>query len=115
MTVPGNILHEATRTPELAATKITHSWGGFVAYTFDELPHLGRDADGIHYCMGYCGNGISLVSYFGTRLAQQLLGKPERATALDGLSFQTRPFYTGDPWFLSLAVAYYKLRDRLNV
>jgi glycine/D-amino acid oxidase-like deaminating enzyme len=100
--------------PELAATKITHSWGGFVAYTFDALPHLGRDADGIYYCLGYCGNGISLASYFGTRLAQQLLGKPEGSTALDGLTFQTRPFYTGDPWFLPLAIAYYKLRDRLS-
>ena len=101
--------------PELARTKITHSWMGFVAYTFDTLPHLGRQADGIHYCMGYCGSGVSLGSYFGTRLAQQILGKPEGRTGLDGLIFQTRPFYTGDPWFLSASILYYKLRDRLNV
>jgi glycine/D-amino acid oxidase-like deaminating enzyme len=101
--------------PELAATKISHSWMGFVAYTFDTLPHLGRQADGIHYCMGYCGSGVSLASYFGTRLGQQLLGKPEGRTALDGLMFQTRPFYTGDPWFMAAAIAYYKMRDRLNI
>ncbi len=108
--------HHMTRIfPELAATRISHSWMGFVAYTFDTLPHLGRQADGIHYCMGYCGSGVSLASYFGTRLAQQLLGKPEGRTALDGLMFQTRPFYTGDPWFLAASIAYYKLRDRLNI
>jgi glycine/D-amino acid oxidase-like deaminating enzyme len=99
--------------PELAATKISRSWGGFIAYTFDALPHLGRQADGLHYCMGYCGSGVSLAPYFGTRLAQQLLGKPEGRTALDDLKFQTRPLYSGDPWFLSLAIAYYRLRDRL--
>jgi glycine/D-amino acid oxidase-like deaminating enzyme len=99
--------------PELAATKISYSWGGFIAYTFDALPHLGRHSDGIHYCMGYCGSGVSLAPYFGTRVAQQLLGKPEGHTALDALTFQTRPFYSGNPWFLPAAIAYYRLRDHL--
>ena len=101
--------------PELAATKISHSWMGFVAYTFDTLPHLGRQVDGIYYCMGYCGSGVSLAPYFGTKLAQQILGKPEGRTALDGVTFQTRPFYTGDPRFLGISIAYYKIRDRVNV
>ena len=101
--------------PELAQTRVSHSWMGFVAYTFDTLPHLGRQQDGIHYCMGYCGSGISLASYFGTRIGQQILGRHEGATALDGLMFQTRPLYSGDPWFLAPSIAYYKLRDRLNI
>jgi glycine/D-amino acid oxidase-like deaminating enzyme len=101
--------------PELAATKISRSWGGFIAYTFDALPHLGQHVDGIHYCMGYCGSGVSLAPYFGTRLAQQLLGKPEGRTALDGLTFQTRPLYSGNPWFIPAAIAYYQLRDRLEI
>jgi glycine/D-amino acid oxidase-like deaminating enzyme len=99
--------------PELAAAKITHSWGGFIGYTFDALPHLGRNADGIHYCMGYCGSGVSLAPYFGTRLAQQLLGNAEGRTALDGLTFQTHRWYSGDPWFVPAAIAFYRLRDRL--
>jgi glycine/D-amino acid oxidase-like deaminating enzyme len=101
--------------PELASSRISHSWMGFVAYTFDTLPHLGRQSDGIHYCMGYCGSGVSLASYFGTRLGQQILGKAEGRTALDGVAFQTRPFYTGDPWFLAASIAFYKIRDRLNL
>ncbi len=99
--------------PELATTKISHSWSGLVAFTFDALPHLGRQADGIHYSLGYCGSGVSLAPYFGTRLAQQLLGRPEGRTALDGLTFQTRPFYSGNPWFLPAVIAYYRFRDRL--
>jgi glycine/D-amino acid oxidase-like deaminating enzyme len=101
--------------PELAATKVSRSWGGFVAYTFDALPHLGRYPDGLHYCMGYCGSGVSLAPYFGTRLAQQMMGKPEGRTALDGLNFATRPFYTGKPWFLPAVITGYWLRDRLKL
>jgi glycine/D-amino acid oxidase-like deaminating enzyme len=107
--------HMTSIFPELAATKITHSWMGFVAYTFDTMPHLGRMTDGIYYCAGYCGSGVSLASYFGTRIGQQVLGKPEGRTGIDGLGFPTRPFYGGDPWFLGPAIMYYKVRDKLNI
>jgi len=101
--------------PELGQTRITHGWMGFVAYTFDTLPHLGRTQDGLYYCMGYCGSGVSLASYFGTRIGQQIAGKAEGRTGLDGITFQTRPLYTGTPWFLPASIAWYKLRDSLNV
>ncbi|MSP89821.1 MAG: FAD-binding oxidoreductase [Alphaproteobacteria bacterium] len=96
--------------PELADVHISHSWSGFVAYTFDELAHVGRH-DGVHYAMGYCGSGVGMAGYLGMRLGQQVLGKPKGATGLDGLSFQTRPFYTGNPWFLAPSVMYYRWRD----
>lgn len=99
--------------PELAAVRVTHSWHGFVAYTFDTMPHLGR-WDGVHYAMGYCGSGVSLATYFGTRIGQQLLGLAEGRTALDGLGFPTRPLYGGRPWFLVPTLAWYRLRDRLG-
>lgn len=98
--------------PELASVKITHSWCGLVAYTFDELAHIGRQ-EGIHYAMGYCGSGVGMGSYLGMRLGQQVLGLSEGATGFDGLPFPTRPFYTGNPWFLAPSVAYYRWRDRM--
>lgn len=97
--------------PELATVKISHSWCGFVAYTFDELMHVGKH-DGMHYAMGYCGAGVGTASYFGMRVGQQVLGLKEGITALDGLAFQTRPLYTGNPWFLAPSVFYYRWRDR---
>jgi glycine/D-amino acid oxidase-like deaminating enzyme len=100
--------------PELAKARITHSWAGFVAYTFDTMPHLGKWRDGVHYAMGYCGSGVSLATYFGTRIGQQVLGLQEGRTALDGLEFPTRPFYTGMPWFLAPTLVWYRLRDRVN-
>jgi glycine/D-amino acid oxidase-like deaminating enzyme len=97
--------------PELVGVRITHSWCGFVAYTFDELMHIGRH-DGIRYAMGYCGSGVGMGSYLGMRVGQQVLGREEGRTALDGLAFQTRPFYTGRPWFLAPSIAYYRWKDR---
>ena len=100
--------------PQLRNAKITHSWFGFVAYTFDTMPHIGKQ-DGLWYAMGYCGSGVSLATYFGTRIGQQILGQKEGATALDGLAFPTRPLYTGWPWFLAPSIFYYRVRDRLPV
>ena len=99
--------------PQLESVKISHSWMGFVGYTFDNLPHLGTE-DGIHYAMGYCGSGVSLASYFGNRLGLKLLGKAEGKTAFDDVRFKTRPLYYGKPWFLAAAVRYYQWRDRLG-
>ena len=100
--------------PELAAVRVSHSWMGFVAYTFDTLAHIGR-RDGLHYAMGYCGSGVSMAAYLGTRVGQQLLGRREGRTALDDLRFQTRPLYNGTPWFLAASVAFYRWRDALGL
>ena len=96
--------------PELEGTAITHAWSGTVAYTFDELAHTGT-VQGMHYAMGYCGSGVSMSSYLGMRAGQKILGLADGQTAFDGLPHPTRPFYTGTPWFLPWAVAYYRWRD----
>lgn len=98
------------RFPVLSGIGISHSWMGFVAYTFDELPHLGC-RDGIHYAMGYCGSGVSLASYLGSKIGQQVLGLAEGRTVLDDIAFQGRPYYWRRPWFLAPSIAYYRWRD----
>jgi glycine/D-amino acid oxidase-like deaminating enzyme len=97
--------------PELAQVKISHSWMGFVAFTFDHLPHIGV-MDGIHYAMGYCGSGVPLGTFFGHKIAHKVMGSAEGRTAFDDLPFQTRPLYDGTPWFLAGAVLYYRFLDR---
>ena len=64
--------------------------------------------------MGYCGSGVSLASYFGTRIGQQVAGMEEGATALDPIRFPARPYYWGRPWFLAPSVRYYQMLDRLS-
>lgn len=99
--------------PELRDYRISHSWMGTVAYTFDELAHTGTH-DGVHYALGYCGSGVSMASYLGMRAGQKVLGLKEGRTAFDDLRFPTRPLYAGKPWFLPPMVAWYRWRDRVQ-
>ena len=106
--------HMTTIFPQLQEAKVSHSWMGFVGWTFQHMPHLGRH-DGIWYSIGYCGSGVALASYFGTRLGQQVLGLEEGQSVLSDLPFRTRPLYYGKPWFLSASVGWYGLLDRLGI
>jgi glycine/D-amino acid oxidase-like deaminating enzyme len=99
--------------PQLADVRISHTWMGFVAYTFDSLPHLGQQ-DGIYYAMGYCGSGICLASYLGHQLGRKITGTQVQASAFELPRFQTRPLYYGNPWFLAASVRYYQLLDRFS-
>jgi glycine/D-amino acid oxidase-like deaminating enzyme len=97
--------------PSLEGVGISHAWVGWVAYTFDTLPHLGQ-RDGVDYCMGYCGQGVPLAPYLGMRIGQQMAGLAAGRTALDGLPFPTRPYYSGVPWFLAPSVFTFRCLDK---
>jgi len=99
--------------PELAQVKITHAWAGYIAYTFDALPHM-VEHDGIHYSAGYCGSGVAMAPYLGHKTALKILGSPEAATPFD-CDYRAMPGYTGAPWFLPAAVWMLGVRDRLRV
>jgi glycine/D-amino acid oxidase-like deaminating enzyme len=101
--------------PELIDTKISHSWSGLVAYTFDHAPHIGQ-RDGMYYAMGYCGSGVARASYFGQKLGHKMLDQQDEGhTAFDDLPFQTKPLYTGNPWFMPMLLNWHRLADRLGI
>lgn len=108
-------LHAVMRSlfPELSGARLSHSWMGFVAYTFDELMHTGARGR-IQHAMGYCGSGVGMASYLGMKAGLRVLGDPAGDTALMRPEFPTRPFYAGDPWFLPAAVTTYRLLDRVG-
>jgi glycine/D-amino acid oxidase-like deaminating enzyme len=99
--------------PQLRGVRAAYAWAGWVAYTFDTLPHLGTH-EGVHYCMGYCGQGVPLAPWFGRRIGQQMAGMAEGRTALDDLPFPSRPYYFGKPWFLAPSVFAYRVLDALG-
>ena len=100
--------------PELRDVGVSHSWMGFVAYTFDALANCGKH-NGMHYAMGYCGSGVSVASYLGMRVGQQVLGEGDGRTAFDGVPMTTRPLYFGRPWFLPASIAWYRFMDGLKL
>lgn len=99
--------------PELSAVKVSHSWSGFVGYTFDSLMHIGQD-DGLYYAMGYCGSGVGMASYLGMKLGLMAVDDPAGETALSKIPFPSRPYFNGNPWFLAPSIAAYRIRDRLG-
>jgi glycine/D-amino acid oxidase-like deaminating enzyme len=98
--------------PELADTKIEYAWSGKVAYSIDHLPHAGQ-LGGIYYSMGYCGHGVAMATYLGTRMGEVIAGSGQLPD-LGGKRFKAVPLFNGFPWFLPLAGGYYRIRDRLS-
>ncbi len=100
--------------PAVKDVRIGHCWTGQMGFTFDKLPHIG-ERDGVLYAMGYCGTGLPMSTWLGHKLALRVLGDKNGATGLDGRAFPTRPFYTGNPWFLPLIVQWYGHKDRRDL
>lgn len=97
--------------PDLAGTRVEQVWTGKCAATFDLYPHIGQQ-DGIHYAMGYCFAGMPMGSYLGHKAALRILGDKEGGhTVFAERRFRSFPFYTGNPWFVPLVMAWY---DRLD-
>ena len=95
--------------PALREVRVEYAWSGNVAFTRDQLPHAGQ-WDGVHFSMGCCGHGVGMSTYMGHLVAESILGRPDRNPFRD-IPFPTIPLYSGRPWFLPLAGAWYKLRD----
>lgn len=97
--------------PELAGTRIDHSWNGFVAFSRDDIPRLFEDR-GVVYACGYCGSGVVWARWLGEKAAYRILGAPEAASALSGPPPAAVPLYWGKPWFIPFAIGWYGLQDR---
>ncbi len=101
------------RFPELRGFRVTHAWTGNIAFTFDALPHMGRQ-DGLYYCLGCNGSGIAMMTYLGWQTARAIARLANAPCAYDSDDFPTYPLYTGNPWFLPLVGGWYRLRDRID-
>lgn len=103
----------AQNFPQFRNARASHCWRGTFAMTFDWLPHLGTDSEsGAHYLLGLVGTGVPSSGYFGWKLANRILGKPDSETIFADRPFPTRPFYTGNPaWLLPILRGYYRRRD----
>ena len=98
--------------PQLKGVPVTHTWTGQLGITFDLMPHIGR-VKGIHYSFGYGGHGLHTALYLGREVAQLLTGEKTTSPFAE-IKHQTYFFYRNEPWFLPMAVQYYRVRDRLS-
>ncbi len=98
--------------PQLQGVRVTHSWTGNVAFTFDYMPHVGVQ-DGVHYAAGCNGSGVMMMSYLGYRAAL-LMARANEPGAFDGIDMPTLPGYSGTPWFTPIVGRWYRFRDALD-
>lgn len=98
--------------PQLEDIPITHSWTGQIGLTFDLMPHIGQ-IDGVYYALGHCGHGLHTALYLGREAAQLIAGEKENSPFAE-IPHRTYFFYRKKPWFMPLAVQYFRLRDRLS-
>jgi len=113
-TAPVLYAHMLDRFPQLNGVKITHAWTGNVAFTFDEVPHMGR-MDGLYYALGCNGSGVAMMTYLGTQVARKIAGVANYACAFDREEFPDHPLYSGDPqWLLPIVGPYFRTRDWLD-
>jgi len=110
----GAILRQAMAGifPHLAGIEVAHCWGGLVDMTRDRYPRAGF-ADGVWYSMGYSGHGAQIASHMGEIMADQILGRESR-NPWETLPWGAVPGHFGQPWFLPLVGAWYKLLDRVQ-
>jgi glycine/D-amino acid oxidase-like deaminating enzyme len=60
--------------PQLKGIPFEYHWGGLVALTQDQLPHLHELAPGLLAGLGYNGRGVAMATVMGRVLARRALG-----------------------------------------
>jgi glycine/D-amino acid oxidase-like deaminating enzyme len=96
--------------PQLKDVPITHTWSGYVGYTFDKMPHIGRE-NGVHYAYGYCGHGLAAASYMGVEAAKLISGQQESSPFLE-IPHPRYFFASFEKFFLPLGSLWYGFLDR---
>jgi glycine/D-amino acid oxidase-like deaminating enzyme len=99
--------------PQLDDVGLSHSWRGRTGFTFNALPNVGHE-DGLWHAMGYCGNGNTMAPYLGHKVALQMIGDADGATAFSDTGMPVRWWHRGSPWFLPFADLTFRLKDWRN-
>ena len=95
--------------PGLNDIEISNHWYGFVTFPVDQIPKLVMH-EGIIYAAGYCGSGTVWSRWFGKKAAEIILNF-EQKSAFYNIPFRKIPFYNGYPWFVPVAIKYFKMQD----
>ncbi len=64
----------AAKFPFMAEPRADYFWGGWVALTYDFMPHVAsaEDDPSLHYALGYMGSGVSFSMHAGRRIAERI-------------------------------------------
>lgn len=98
--------------PELREVSTSHVWGGTLDITLNKMPVFAT-REKITFSIGFAGHGISLATYFGLLVANQLNGdKTSSPFQVD--SIKNVPFSKFQNAYLPLVEKYYRIIDKIN-
>lgn len=101
--------------PQLKATKVEYTWGGFVDISMNRAPDFGRVADNIYYLQGFSGHGVALTGMAGKLVAEAISGQAARFDVF--AKIKHHDFFGGKLLrtpALVLGMAWYQLREKLG-
>ena len=55
-----------------------------------------------------------MMTYLGTQTARKIARVANAPCAFDAPDFPDHALYTGNPWFLPMVGAWYRMRDRID-
>ncbi len=100
--------------PQLKDVAISHAWGGSVAVTLPRLPFVREVMPKVLSVAGFSGQGVALAPFAGKLVAEAFNGNRERLKLFEDLAI---PAFPGGALLrqplLTLAMAFYALRDRI--
>ncbi len=100
------------RFPILTDIQLAHVWAGAMGQTFDMVPHLGQ-LNGVHFALGYSGQGIALSAYLGREVGLLLSGQKSKSPFAAILPI-THFYYHQRARFSSLLGHYYRFLDWIS-
>ncbi|MGA2187222.1 MAG: FAD-binding oxidoreductase [Steroidobacteraceae bacterium] len=108
------LAYAQTLWPGLRGIAWTHAWGGRLAMTRDQYPHIHEPAPGLLACLGYNGRGVAMATTMGAQIAHRLLNP---AGGFDMPITRMKPIALHAAWPLAVraAIARGRISDFLGV
>jgi glycine/D-amino acid oxidase-like deaminating enzyme len=112
--VPHLLAYAHKLWPALRQVPWTHAWGGRLAMTADQYPHIHEPAPGVVACLGYNGRGVALGTAMGVQLAQRIMN-PSAQFDMPISPMKTIAFHRLWPLAVRAAIARGRLCDMLGI
>ncbi len=102
--------------PRLKDIEIDYSWSGMDGIILNRIPQVGRIGSNVFYVQGYSGHGIALSHILAELTAQCICGEPDDFIVFENCKHWNLPVgRTIGSMMIAVGMAYYKLRDKLEV
>ena len=102
--------------PRLKGVEIDYSWSGMDGIVLNRIPQVGRIGSNVFYVQGYSGHGIALSHILAEITAECISGDSSEFTVFENCKHWNLPVgRTTGSFMIAVGMAYYALRDKINL